>query len=132
MHLERLACEMVLVALVLKVSVAGITLFVLSNGGAELNPLSVISLPYCLESFLAIGGAIVCVSVFVNNKAQRLILYSFILSLTLFDLAWDVTQAFNLPIYEGIVDAAFITAAIPTFTALHIQQNHDIYGNGPG
>ena len=119
---------MLLVALALKISVVGVTAFVLSNGGAELNPNSLMSLPYCLESFLVICAAIVGVSLFVKNKGNRLILYAFILALTMFDLAWDVTQAFQLPIYEGIIDAAFITAAIPTFTALHIQQNQDIYG----
>ncbi len=129
MHVERLAGEMVLAALVLKVSVAGVTLFVLSNGGRELNPLSQISLPYCLGSFLAISAAIVVVALFVRNKGFRLTLYAFILALTVFDLSWDVTQALQLPIYEGILDAAFITAAIPTFTALHIQQNQDVYGN---
>ncbi len=95
---------------------------------SELNPLSQATLPYCLESFLASGVAILVLALFVRNKGYRLILYSFILALATFDLAWDLTQALNLPIYEGILNAAFVTAAIPTFTALHIQQNQDIYG----
>lgn len=126
--LDRMAGQMLLAALLLKVSVTGVTYFVLTNGGSELNPLSQVSLPYCLESFLATGGVIIGVALFVKNKGYRLILYSFVLALASFDLAWDLTQAFQLPIFEGIVMAAFVTASIPTMTALHIQLNQDIYG----
>ena len=118
---------MLLVALMMKVSVTGITAYVLSEGGSELDPVSQVSLFYCLESFGAVGAAIISVALLVRKKANRLVLYSFIMALTAFDLAWDLTQAFQLPIYEGILDAAFVTSAIPTFTALHILQNRDIY-----
>jgi hypothetical protein len=126
--LDRLAAQMLIAALVLKVSVTGVTYFVLANGGSELNPLSQVSLPYCLESFLATGVFILGVAVFVRVKGYRLILYSFALALASFDLAWDVTQAFQLPIFEGIVMAAFVTASIPTIAALHVQLNQEIYG----
>jgi hypothetical protein len=126
--LDRLAGQMLLAALLLKASVTGVTYYVLTGGGSELNPLSQVSLPYCLESFLATGAVIVGVALFVKKKGYRLILYSFVLALAAFDLAWDLTQAFQLPIFEGIVMAAFVTASIPTITALHIQLNQDIYG----
>jgi len=111
----------------LKASVAGLTSYVISDGGSELNPLSQVSLPYCIESLLAVAGAIIVVAIFVRSKATRLVLYSFLLALTCFDLVWDLTQAFQLPIFEGIIDSSFVTAAIPTFAALHVLQNRDMY-----
>ena len=72
--------------------------------------------------------AIVSVALLVRRKAYRPMLYSHILALTTFDVAWDLTQILVLPVFEGILDAAFITAAIPTFTALHFLQNQDVCG----
>jgi hypothetical protein len=126
-RIERQAGQVLLAALMMKVSVTGVTAYVLSTGGAELDPVSQVSLVYCLESFGVVGAAIVIVALFVRDKAYRLVLYSFVVALTAFDLSWDLTQAFQLPIYEGILLAAFVTSAIPTFTALHVLQNRDVY-----
>jgi hypothetical protein len=118
---------MILGTLFMKLAVTGVTSLVISRGGTELNPLSQVSLAYFIESFVAVAGAIVFISLFIKGKGVRLVLYSFVMALTAFDLAWDVSQVFHLPVFSGIMEAAFITAAIPTFTALYVQQNMDLY-----